>query len=256
MKILAIMRTDLWSLTFLFLAMSKILLFFSTLSLWQLSLVSLFLTLLQSNIGPILHNHYHYAVFKIRFLNTLYESLLFFLSGVLPKSFVIHHNFGHHTYYLHPQDDVQSWIDAGGRPLNRWHYTLKHTFNYYPWVFRLRDYNKRPFASFLANSLAPALLLFWLATIEPHKTCIILILPMLWTKLILFWETYHQHRGLVSGVHETMSRNLLIKWYNFYTCNLGFHTAHHLQPGMHWSQLPLKHESVKDKIPFNLIFPR
>mgnify|MGYP001440518359 CR=1 FL=1 len=33
------------------------------------------------------------------------------------------------------------------------------------------------------------------------------------------------------------------------TGNLGFHTAHHHRPGMHWSKLPTLHAEILPKIP-------
>ena len=42
------------------------------------------------------------------------------------------------------------------------------------------------------------------------------------------------------------------KWYNIFTGNLGYHTAHHVKPGLHWSMLPEFHKSIEDKIPAHL----
>ena len=42
------------------------------------------------------------------------------------------------------------------------------------------------------------------------------------------------------------------RWYNLCTCNLGYHTAHHIQCGRHWSELPQLHEEIKHKIPAHL----
>ena len=37
--------------------------------------------------------------------------------------------------------------------------------------------------------------------------------------------------------------------FNYVTCNLGYHTAHHKRPGVHWSLLPQIHEEIKHRIP-------
>ena len=38
------------------------------------------------------------------------------------------------------------------------------------------------------------------------------------------------------------------KWYNILTCSLGYHTAHHMKMGLHWSKLPEYHAKIADKI--------
>ena len=46
--------------------------------------------------------------------------------------------------------------------------------------------------------------------------------------------------------------NVMHKWYNIVTGNLGYHTAHHMKQGLHWSELPKYHESIMDQIPEHL----
>lgn len=48
------------------------------------------------------------------------------------------------------------------------------------------------------------------------------------------------------------SHNIMNRWYNIFTGNLGYHTAHHVKPGLHWSKLPEFHATIADKIPKHL----
>ena len=53
--------------------------------------------------------------------------------------------------------------------------------------------------------------------------------------------------------HLTASRNRAGHLYNRLTFNSGYHTAHHLRPGLHWSQLPRFHQEIGDRIPAPLV---
>jgi hypothetical protein len=51
-------------------------------------------------------------------------------------------------------------------------------------------------------------------------------------------------------------RNFTCPILNWFVCNNGFHTIHHLYPGWHWSRLPMEHEKrVKPQMHPNLDQP-
>jgi fatty acid desaturase len=63
---------------------------------------------------------------------------------------------------------------------------------------------------------------------------------------------YDQHAGLDLDDHLTASRNIESRFYNLVTFNSGYHTAHHVKPGLHWSRLPEFHRQLRDRIPADL----
>jgi fatty acid desaturase len=71
--------------------------------------------------------------------------------------------------------------------------------------------------------------------------------------LITAWATYEHHSGLNVNNEFEASFNNLNRWYNLFTGNLGYHTAHHHRGGLHWSKLPKLHAQIADKIPEHLV---
>jgi beta-carotene hydroxylase len=71
---------------------------------------------------------------------------------------------------------------------------------------------------------------------------------------MVFETTYDHHSGLFTKNKFEASRNNITSLYNFMRLNLGYHTAHHIKPGLHWSALPEYHASIESKIPNELIY--
>ena len=102
---------------------------------------------------------------------------------------------------------------------------------------------------FLSMGLLVLLLLTGLAYYNFTNALFIFMIPMLTGYLITCWHTYYHHAGLGSDNHYEASFNIMHKWYNHFTGNLGYHTAHHLKQGLHWSLLPSFHKEIENKIP-------
>lgn len=208
---------------------------------------------LQSVTIACVHYQHHRAVFSSGLLNRLYEIVLFLETGLPPYLLTLHHNLGHHREYLSPATDTLRWRHPSGEPM---------TLRTYLWL-NLRDLvphtvavgRKHP--SVLAKLrwlLLPALLpLIALLAIDPPKALLVFVLPMFVNVLNTIRIGYQQHAGLDTSDQLTASRNQGGRLYNLLTFNSGYHTAHHLKPGLHWSELARLHDEIRDSIPPALV---
>ncbi|MBT4892605.1 MAG: fatty acid desaturase, partial [Gammaproteobacteria bacterium] len=92
-----------------------------------------------------------------------------------------------------------------------------------------------------------------LVALKPAAALLLFVFPMITGLFMTAWATYEHHAGLNTDDLYQASSNNTNRWYNLFTGNLGYHTAHHYKGGLHWSKLPQLHEKIKDNIPKELI---
>lgn len=198
------------------------------------------------------HHHQHAFTFRSPILNRALELSYAMHTGVTTHLWLLHHVLGHHVNYLDQSKDESRWQRKNGTRMNALEYTLNVSLTAYVrgWVVG-RRYPKlqRTFVAFGLLTLALASVLVWY---RPVPGLFIFVLPMVGTLMFTAWVTYDHHAGLTSENHFEASYNIMNRWFNVLTGNLGYHTAHHYKQGVHWSDLPKLHESIKDKIPAHL----
>lgn len=223
-------------------------------SLWlAIPLAVLFLTLGSMSIA-ISHNHCHCETFKSPLLNRIYEVSLYLQSGVSPYAWVLHHVVGHHYNYLQQEKDPSPWKRPhDGSTMGRWEYVWKNSLAMYPEVIKIAknfpDLQRKFWKMFVISNIVLAMLIVF----NPVNALIFFVLPMAFMVLNLLDATYPHHSGLSVEDEYLASRNNMHWLFNIFTWNLGYHTAHHMFPELHWSLLPAKHDEIKDNIPPELI---
>lgn len=218
-------------------------------SLWAVAAIMVALLAFSAVPGAISHNHHHTPTFLRAGMNRGYEVILFLETGVLPLAWTIHHNLGHHKHYLEQDRDPAPWKHADGRVMSRVYYDLAGALNMYPEVFRIgRKYPEllRRFECWAVISLA---VLAVFVVIDPVKALLLFVLPMPLMYIGLLDNTYMQHSDLDTASDFTASRNTTSRFYNLVSGNLGYHTAHHMKPHRHWSELPQLHAELSRQIP-------
>lgn len=227
--------------------------FFLVDSHWLAAGWMLVLSGVQVSSGAICHNHHHVKTFTRNGLNRLYECVLYLQTGTSPFSWTIHHNIGHHGYYLDPSEDPSAWQRSDGTMMGRWHYDFYNALRVYPEIIRIGRRHPHVYRKFKRMFVIANIPLITFIALDPARAAIVFLIPMALQLLLLLDNTYGQHAGTSMDNHLVASRNVELPLYNLSSWNLGFHTAHHMYPGIHWSKLPQVHEKIRDRIPAEMI---
>lgn len=195
------------------------------------------------------HHHQHVPPFHHAVFNRLLELVYGLQTGVTNHAWVLHHVVGHHVTYLDQARDESAWRRADGTTMSAFAYTMTNAFWAYPRSFRAgRRYPavRRAFVAWIVVTLAVLATLLWL---KPFNALCLFVIPMLSGLIITVWHTYYHHAGLDTDDPYAAAYNITERIYNRLTGNLGYHTAHHLRPALHWSQLPAFHAQIAARIP-------
>ncbi|MDJ0660044.1 MAG: fatty acid desaturase [Crocosphaera sp.] len=246
-------RIDYYPITVILLVLGiDLFIFFFSRSLWPLVIWIPLSLHIKGWICCWNHNHQHYNFFTVPWANRLLELVMGLQTGIVGEAWVLHHTLGHHLNYLDQSLDESAWKTPEGRLMSRLEYTFKVGLMAYPTALKVGQRHLQSRNKLIQNMLLTALVLGVFCFIDWLKTLIIFVIPMIILLFMVVYETYNHHAGLDEEDPYQATYNITDRWYNFFTCNLGYHTAHHLQCGRHWSQLPQLHEEIKHKIPVHL----
>ena len=247
-------REDRWPVAYTAMVLVvQLTLFVAVESRWLAVLLVLLFQPVQAVAIACNHYQHHKNVWTVRWLNRLYEIALFLQTGTPPYAITLHHNLGHHVHYLDGANDTLNWRrrDGSVRSLGEclWHNTVGHL----TWTLEIGRRYPRVYRQ-LKWMLVPSLLpLVALALLDWRMTLIVFVGPMVLALVNVARLGYHQHAGLDADDHLDASRNIESRLYNLVTFNSGYHAAHHLRPGLHWSRLPELHREIRAGIPEHLL---
>jgi len=198
----------------------------------------------------ITHNHFHVAIFNKLSLNRTIEMILFFQNGFTEGSWKPTHNL-HHAYYLNRPgvrelQDPNNWRDVStGYKRHLCRYIFPFILSHWKRHASMSKARLRHGSSWNTRlvRISIVLLLIWL---HPLGAICLFFLPMALSQFLTAIHSYYQHAGLDTDNPYHASFN-----YHgpFYLYNIGYHTAHHLKPGLHWSKLAIEHQKISSEIP-------
>ena len=196
------------------------------------------------------HNHQHCNTFKQPIFNRALEVIYGMHTGICGFTWVLHHNIGHHANFLDQTKDESAWRNKKGERMHRLRYSFEIFITSYYRCVVVGLKHPKVLKNFLMMVGFTGAIMVSLTYYRPIPALIILWIPAVLSLLITADSTYWHHSGLSTDDPMNASRNTITPGcFNVLTGNFGYHTAHHLKSGLHWSKLPELHEKIKDEIP-------
>lgn len=192
------------------------------------------------------HNAVHSPVFEGRFMNRLFQVVLTLTYGHPVSAYVPGHNLSHHKH-------TQSRRDVMRTTKVRYRWNLLNGLLFAPRVSRdilkadmryfmtMKSRNKPWFNQMAIEWViflgASAALLF----LDWKKFLLYILIPHQYAAWGIVTMNLLQHDGCDEDTEYNHSRNFVGKVVNWFTYNNGYHTIHHMEPGLHWSLAPEEH---------------
>jgi len=234
---------------FLTFFLADILVFALAPSLWFIVVWSLLTMVPKTCIAAWNHHHQHVPFFHSEICNRLMEVVFGLQTGAVSKVWVLHHNIGHHENYMDQTKDESAWRAGDGRIMGATEYTFKLFMSGYYCALKNSGPHPEHRRMLIAMMVLQGVILAGLMTISVVNTLLIFVAPMVFAFWMTCRHTFDHHSGCSEEDEYAASNNIMHRWYNILTGNLGYHTAHHLRPGLHWSKLPAFHAKIAHRIP-------
>lgn len=195
------------------------------------------------------HHHQHLSVFRVPLLNRLLEVMYGIQTGITSHGWTLHHSLGHHVNYLDQRTDESRWRRDDGSAMGEGEYSLVVGATAYPRMWKVATRTGKYLRLFLVMGAVTLAIVAAAVVWRPVPALIVIVGPMVTMLFYTAWATFTHHAGKKTSSHFVASNNILHRGYNVVTGNLGYHTAHHYRPGVHWSRLPALHDEIAHQIP-------
>ncbi|HZH03344.1 MAG TPA: fatty acid desaturase [Myxococcaceae bacterium] len=224
---------------------------------WNLPAVNPFLYALHLfmsvTVAVMSHNHNHLSMWKSRPLNLMTSYALSIHYGFPAIAWVPTHNQNHHKLNNREGDTGRS----PGMFRNN-HLLALLTYPTYTGIRQQKDISaffkglwKRDRRAFWMGISEYVVFFGFLAgafALDWKKALIFYVIPQQFALFAVQVFNYVQHVEAEAESPWNHSRNFVSPVLNALLFNNGYHTVHHMKPGVHWSQTPALHRQHQDKI--------
>ena len=217
---------------------------------WPLIIIA---CLMNYGVGCIQHNQAHLPMWHSSTLNSLTDIWIGLLRGDGVWSWIPTHCHNHHRYVNRRGDLTLTWRFSHKQHVGQLIMYTIHAgvaYGYTALRFLLKQFLKRPRYALLISVQLTVYTIFLIASwkTDPSKTCWLIIVPQSFGILAMLATGYMQHHHTNSASSWDHSRNFTGQINNILHFNHGFHTVHHLDESLHWSEWPIAHHNIKHRI--------
>lgn len=204
-------------------------------------------------ISTIVHNHQHLGMWTNKTLNTITDNILTVFYGFPVFAWIPTHNSNHHVHVNKEPDYTKTYaVSEKNNLLTLLSYpTISGMKQQGAISTYLRQIKKTDRRKFKYHILQIVILISWVLAaliIDWRKALLYVVIPQQVSLFTVLIFNYIQHIHTDEESEYNHSRNMTGKLLNFFLLNNGLHTAHHMTPGTHWSNLREKHDKIAPKI--------
>lgn len=231
---------------------------------WAMSVLYILLFMeLKGPYGLMLHCTSHRKMYKKKFgyLNKYVPWVLGLFFGQTPDTYFSHHLGMHHRENnLAPDESTTMPYQRDSyKDFLRYYVDFFFLGIYKLCIYFIRNKRKKLFIKSLRGELIYIALITALAFFNLAATLVIFIIPLIITRLIMMVGNWTQHAFVCPedpGNSYKNSITCINIRYNHRCYNDGYHTNHHIQPSLHYTDHPLVLKENLDKYAANraLIF--
>jgi len=201
----------------------------------------------------ISHNHNHLGVWRSKWLNLLTSYVIALFYGHPAVAWVPTHNQVHHKLNNKPGDSSRSPKLFAGNHLAALivYPTLTNFAQTRDINAFLKDLWKRDRPAFRAAASEYVVFFGTMAllfVLDWRKTLLFFVIPQQVALFAIQCVNFLQHIETDADSEWNHSRNFVGPVLNGLLFNNGYHTVHHLKPGVHWSELPQLHAQYAERI--------
>jgi beta-carotene hydroxylase len=205
-------------------------------------------SILSFTCAVIVHNTIHAPIFYSKILNRINQVIMSFTYGHPVSAYVPGHNFSHHKYTQTAKDSIRT--TKARFKLN----ILNQLFFFFIMSgdiikgeirFVKKMYKEKPtwFRQYLIELILVFGVKIGLAILNWKCFVLFILIPHQYAAWGIVSTNYFQHDGCDENHEFNHSRNFTGNFFNYIMFNNGYHGAHHMKPGLHWSLLPEFYET-------------
>ncbi len=204
-------------------------------------------------VAVIAHNHNHLGTFRNRRLNALMDYWITLFYGFPAFAWVPTHNMNHHKYNNDEGDVTATWrLSERNNLLTLLVYpAFSAWWQRVPTSQYLKTLWQRNRKRFFHCILQYVVIGAWVSgalLIDVRKGLLYVVAPSAFALYTILIFNYLQHIHADEKSRFNHSRNITGGLMNWLLFNNGFHTIHHMKPGLHWSRAPEEHAKIAEQI--------